>query len=78
MWRNGVAGMQAVGLQGSVAKAAHEHTRTPQVCGHGSGSRKPYGSARKMSPAGIFGSGGLYVRVADIGGCFEGENTKKL
>ena len=31
-----------------------------------------------MSPAGIFGSGGLYVQVAGIGDCFAGQKYENI
>ena len=62
VWRNGAAEMQAVGLQGSSTRA-HTHAvgararvrlpRVTRICA-------------KAVPGGIFGSNGLYVRVAGI------------
>lgn len=52
--------VQAVGLLGSVAKATHEHTRTPEVCGRMEASaprRRDAGTGRKR----------LYVRSWFIG-----------
>ena len=74
--RRGCSCSQAVGLQGLVATAAHMPTRTPEVCGHGLGSRRIHGFVQKMSPAGIIGGNGLYVRVVGIGVVLRGENTK--
>ena len=59
--------VQAVGLQGLVAMGSHGQYRTPEVCGHGSGTSRARGFAQKISPARIFGSGRLYMRMAGIG-----------